>query len=567
MIIKRLILMIFMIILMLTFNACYNKNAESMLEDQLPYHIVDGIVHYNPPVYFSQNYIIPMGGEHMFAPGHDIRNNNFVNWSKNVMGIVWEPKWVVNDRLADKQRIELALASNDLPNVIKAPASEIIMLAKSDVLLPLDDLIDQYASPLLKFLLQEANEYVNGQLYAALKFNGSIYAMPTVLDAWAGKTSTHWIRKDVLDTLELSVPTTLKDYEKVLSSFKEKYPDQSPHYMEINSVGQIIGSEVITNALGAFPRSWIKEDKGNLVYGSIQPAMKDSLQILSEWYQKGWLDKQFILNKSNQNFISGKALSLYGPWWYVHNIFTDTSKSNPEAVIVPVPLFKETKEASFINSFPFGEGTAISKKTEHPEAVILQFNEYVESFFRNHQDLRDKFDFKYEAEPYGINYEYKREGPQYFNYPDAKSMEDKDSTHLIFGMRINQRVTQLYDSYDRIQKALSTSSENLLSEMDQYEMLVVRERLNEYGHNLHIELYHQQHEEGLYNKYNQFFGSPTPTMIDKQAYLNKIEEETFINIIMGLAPINQFDSFVENWKRAGGDQITREVNQWYQDIN
>ena len=46
----------------------------------------------------------------------------------------------------------------------------------------------------------------------------------------------------------------------------------------------------------------------------------------------------------------------------------------------------------------------------------------------------------------------------------------------------------------------------------------------------------------------------------KWANLKKMEEETFAKIIMGKADISEFDTFVENWKSQGGDQI-HEGNQ------
>jgi len=65
-------------------------------------------------------------------------------------------------------------------------------------------------------------------------------------------------------------------------------------------------------------------------------------------------------------------------------------------------------------------------------------------------------------------------------------------------------------------------------------------------------------------KYNEFYGAPTQTMIDKGATLAKMQNETFLKIIMGKAPIEEFDAFVDQWKRLGGDQITKEVNEWYE---
>ena len=52
-------------------------------------------------------------------------------------------------------------------------------------------------------------------------------------------------------------------------------------------------------------------------------------------------------------------------------------------------------------------------------------------------------------------------------------------------------------------------------------------------------------------------------MVEKQAYLDKLELEYFTGIIMGTRPIEDFDKYVEEWKANGGDQITAEVNEWY----
>lgn len=51
----------------------------------------------------------------------------------------------------------------------------------------------------------------------------------------------------------------------------------------------------------------------------------------------------------------------------------------------------------------------------------------------------------------------------------------------------------------------------------------------------------------------------TPLMESRWVNLRKLEDETFLRIIMGAAPLETFDTFVENWKRQGGDQITQEV--------
>ncbi|MFC7560705.1 hypothetical protein ACFQY3_19815 [Paenibacillus farraposensis] len=67
--------------------------------------------------------------------------------------------------------------------------------------------------------------------------------------------------------------------------------------------------------------------------------------------------------------------------------------------------------------------------------------------------------------------------------------------------------------------------------------------------------------------FNQMFtGAPTMTMQMNNDILAKMEKDTFSQIIYGKSPLDSFDSFVEKWKSSGGDQITKEVNEWYQSV-
>lgn len=63
-----------------------------------------------------------------------------------------------------------------------------------------------------------------------------------------------------------------------------------------------------------------------------------------------------------------------------------------------------------------------------------------------------------------------------------------------------------------------------------------------------------------------FTGPTTETMKSKMDYLNKIENQTFNEIIYGNKPLDTFDTFVATWKSGGGDQITKEVNEWYDSV-
>src|SRR5690625_2722942 len=65
---------------------------------------------------------------------------------------------------------------------------------------------------------------------------------------------------------------------------------------------------------------------------------------------------------------------------------------------------------------------------------------------------------------------------------------------------------------------------------------------------------------------NKFTGSPTETMKSSLANLEQLELQVFADIVMGNLPISAFDDFVEEWLKSGGEEITKEVNEWYESV-
>ena len=64
--------------------------------------------------------------------------------------------------------------------------------------------------------------------------------------------------------------------------------------------------------------------------------------------------------------------------------------------------------------------------------------------------------------------------------------------------------------------------------------------------------------------YNRFYGPLGPAYIQRGATLNSMKEEVFAKIIIGEEALEAFDTFVEDWYRLGGQDVTDEVNEWWQ---
>lgn len=61
---------------------------------------------------------------------------------------------------------------------------------------------------------------------------------------------------------------------------------------------------------------------------------------------------------------------------------------------------------------------------------------------------------------------------------------------------------------------------------------------------------------------SDYLGPLTPSMARYGASLNELENVTFLRMVMGLEPLEEFDRFVNRWMAEGGWEMTHEVNQW-----
>ena len=52
-------------------------------------------------------------------------------------------------------------------------------------------------------------------------------------------------------------------------------------------------------------------------------------------------------------------------------------------------------------------------------------------------------------------------------------------------------------------------------------------------------------------------------MSERKTTMDDMLDQTFIKIISGQETLDAFDSVVEEWTTAGGQEMTDEVNGWY----
>ncbi|WNR46028.1 extracellular solute-binding protein [Paenibacillus roseipurpureus] len=511
---------------------------------------------YDPPIVLNSAASVVSFTQ--FIKGEDIQNNDWIREYENVLGIKVKYLFIAKgdgEPSPYKQKLNVSIASNELPDMFVADPQQITLLAKGNKLADLTEAYNQYASPQLK-------EIYNRDQGLALKsatINGKLQGIPVLQAGDLNFMQMVWVRMDWLKKLHLSEPQTMQDLIEIAKAFTRLDPDGNGKADTIGIAltkdfyGTRIGVEGFFQGYHAYPQLWVKDASGKLNYGSIMPEAKNALAKLQELYREGLIDQEYGLKdaKSIEEAIAqNKVGILYGVNHLVYFPIAKGTLSNLEMDWKPFPLLSaDDKRAIPGTNFSINKYLLVRKEYMHPEALIKMLNLYYEKYESKDIDVHHKFILDFDPNV-GLPTVSKNEWaatmgaiPTNFDIYVAahlkEALENKDPSKL----GVDEK-----DYYDGIQRYLAG---------DRTQYATYKQRgIVDSSYNVLREYFQKGYMPA------EFYGSPTPAMLEKEAYLKKLEKEEFSKIIMGVAPIDQFNSFVEKWKKLGGDQITKEVNDW-----
>ncbi len=482
-----------------------------------------------------------------YPEGDDLQNNIWYRAYRDELGVNIKHAWTVLS--ADySNKVNIVIASNDIPDLFQVSASQLQTLVEAEMLCDLTQVFDEYASDLTKSLM-----YGDGGLaIGSATFDGKLYALPYVTANFY-EPSLLWVRQDWLDNLGLAVPTTIEEVLAVAKAFKENDPDMNGK----NDTGGIAFSNYlfdgITSLIGffngyhAYPNTWVTQEDGTVVFGSTLPEMKNALARLAQAYQDGLIDKEFAVkdaSKVSEEIIGGKYGISYGQNWNIYQYGLGlTADRDMMWTPVAAPSSDDTQSKASV-AFSTGAYYVVSSECKHPEAIIQMLNMQTEIVFG---DRRDEPDF-------------------IAVWQDGTTIQQN---HLaVVGTSTPDSLTEY--ALRQLVEAVITRNPDLLkdcvTETDKYQPCV------EYMDNGNTDYYMQYHQVKAFNvlvdEYpldrlvRTAFGGVTETMASKGGILSNYLTEVFTKIIMGEEPLDAFDTCVSEWYRMGGDQITKEVNEW-----
>lgn len=528
------------------------KEAESTSKEELPLAKYPETVTVHLGGAMNPNAKIP--------DGMSYDDNSYTRLLKEDLNIEVVYDWVASSSDYD-EKMSLCIGSNSVPELMNVNATQYRALLKYDMIQPLDQYFDDYASDALKSYVKSGGEEL---MKCITNENGEIMAIPAP-NMTGGVVNEMWIRQDWLDELNLEVPRTWDEMMAVAEAFVTQDPDGNgeddtigilgpANTDHINGVGDNqFGLDPLFSHFKSFPQYWLEGEDGTIEYGSIQPETKEALENIAKLYENGLIDPEMLVRSdSKEPLLAGKVGIFFGPWWSGYTFADVTLSGSADWRAYFTPLSEDGNYYAHMAE-PTKKYVVASKECKNPEAAFKIINyliseeqkwveEGVTSTEMGTADFYPLYNGYDNADEIEVSYEILT------SYLAGEiTIEDVDfSTHKLLNSDMEAIKELKKEPYDDF----SLDKWNLDSELAKGNlprlvaiMIGGASLVKEYV--------------PVYSKYN----GQTETMESKWANLKKMEEETFAKIIMGKADISEFDTFVENWKSQGGDQILNEISK------
>ncbi|MBB6734511.1 extracellular solute-binding protein [Cohnella zeiphila] len=487
-------------------------------------------------------------------PSEGDANNPYNRLFQQELGIKVAYDWTAPNNSYD-QKLSVSMASGELPDLFWVNANQLAQLVEAGQVEDLSAVYDKYASPLTKKIMTEAANQLD-----SAKFDGKLYALPYTSSPY-DQSQFMWIRTDWLKKLNLPEPKTMADVLQLSDAFTHNDPDgngkNDTYGLAINKNLTTAFYTVITglmNGYHAYPDIWIKDSSGKLAYGSIQPEVKQALAELQKLYQSGQIDKEFGVQDESKVIGSIDKFgilfgSLYAPVSGMNAVKDQHQDMDWQAY--PVPSIDDDP-AKVQTTLGVQSYYVVKKGYAHPEALIKLMNTHLEYDFGD-GERADQYREKLKALSGGNEFVVDDNDAVVGGEPPTKNYDEYVAINQALQSNDPSKLgPSMKAPYDQVSAYLKGDTENLGLNWAFAKIFGPQSAESVEGHYLDQQLFIP----------DAFYGAPTPTMRDKMAALNKMEVETFTKIIMGAASADEFDKFVEDWKKLGGEQITKEVNDW-----
>lgn len=471
-----------------------------------------------------------------WAEGDNYDNNPWYREFKDRFNIQVVNDWVSNDYAT---KLNLSIAEGDLPDVCVVNAEQMKQLQEADMIWDLTDVYESQASDTVRDYMSK-----DPATFETAKIGGKLYGIPQMSIGPIDQMNTLWVKKDWKEEAGVEDISTMENFEKMAKAIQAKHGKYA-----ITETDSLMSFFAMATGWGASPEIWVEQEDGTIGYGSIQPEMKTALETYARWYSEEMIDPEFTITDGDKMFQKvlneEVGISPFSSWfvwgvgpgsiaqWGVDGSFDS----------YPIPTATEEAAKAAIKFDNYGY-IVVSKKCPNPDAALRLINFY--AYLKDGDSQKEdpeliKALFNLGTIP--ASFRVFSQDAEYNKYKNiAVALESGNADGLVADTLENyNKCKMVMDNNDS-----TGGGEYLLYGRDKCCCKVTADMVD---NNLMVK--------------DKLWGTPTETLAKSGSTLDDILVEGFTKIIVGEEPVEYFDTLVENWKKAGGEQATKEVNEVY----
>ena len=363
-------------------------------------------------------------------------------------------------------------------------------------------------------------------MFFAAEANGDLYRIPG--DISEPGHMINMIRKDWLDHVDMDVPTTYEEFMAALYAFIDNNPTNgNPEAYAFHNSHELRSFQPWWSYYDIVGDNFRVKEDGTVVYGLLEPQVKDALADIQALYKAGGIDPNILTNGYNttEKTAAGNWGSTYR-WISSFNTqstsFQNFKKNNPDG--------------SFVDLTPFPNPTG----TETDRGIGFEGNYYF-SITAQAADKAERIYAFFDGCAAGDDYLLKKFGREGVDWAIEDGMYKTllgpdDNTTQNIGINV------FHDFVNRKDDMNIANHPDVAAMFNRGTELVARDVAR-----------------------NVYIKTPDrPVWNANRAELDDIRDVYIWGIIAGQRPVSDFDQFVTAWLAAGGAEATAETQALYE---
>ena len=491
------------------------------------------------------------GSDLVFEPGEDQSNNEWVRSWYNDLGIEVTYDWIDEGNTQYTQKLNMTIATGDLPDVFRCNYIQFRQLMKAGLIQDLTEVYNKYTSDRIR-----GYEETDPDTIKLTTVDGKIYGIPIYYYGIIDNPRYMWVRKDWYEEEGSPEVKTVEEFEALAKTMIEKHcnyavaVDNTLDYLFMT--GPMFDVYLGQPSQGSY--YWYKDADGRIKAGIAHPEFKTALEYWVKWYQEGILSPDFMnydFNGMNEELVTGRAaFQPYYQWQgWLNGPNLVAAQQSDDAYMIPLQF--PTVDGSQVLGqvgFPNADVVVVANTCKNPAAVMKLLSYTDKIMFDPNTVLTDE---------------------------QFKAFTDGQREHIPGAFEILDPQADMIQ-FEHVLHAIETgdTSELFTSGMKKKysDSISWIEEKNTGG----LGAFCQQGFKGCsydlakylidndYLKRTDMWG-PAPEAFDETVNTMDIITIGVSEIIMGIRPIEDYDSILAEWYANGGQLMEDAVNAEYGD--